>query len=652
MNRLFQPNVVAFPVCLMIGVLLSYSILSGQNDLSKYDRYPPFKEVVDHFYDTYAPSSRANTFYDFRKDEIGYEVFLRNSRTYEVEGGTKLLWSLEKGSFQNLKLPLRNPDSDDAQVRRNAMRNAGQFDRHPFYGYDNWPADVVRIFRNGQDLSSRQINGLGRAYAATAEFYVHERSGRPGSDHVQAFQKDLDPTVFTDTDLSAYERNMEASIREFQRLDKQDPGFQLIVGSPRIKAANQHTTAYLDLMLIQQSERAKKWLKPGIYPALYLQMAANLLNSCPQGAILFTNGDNDTFPLWYLQETEGVRKDVAVINLALLNDGSYVRYVLEDLEGKQRPKVQLPVSAYQGRDLMVLTVKNNGDKKSADAKTFFQAAEKAIKKGDPSVKVSKVALKAPKGEGLIWSKLPKGAVKVDEFYLMARQGGAYWLRQDLFLMDVLMSNAWERPICFSAGVHPSNHRGLNEYIWQEGLISRLYPAGQDQNMEVPLIFPNLNLQRNVDLFLDVYKYDSLISWGPGVSIEKDLLRTQLRHALIKTLGAQDEQKQFDATPVLLDIFINQFMVGQERKDPINIIVANCAIHAGSAPRARKILNSLFSHCEQMHYMVMSGREKDMEKISDLADLLRKLQVPYKELGEMGQVDKLKKLFRQLSNRYE
>jgi len=79
----------------------------------------------------------------------------------------------------------------------------------------------------------------------------------------------------------------------------------------------------------------------------------NLLNSCDQDGILFTNGDNDTFPLWYLQEVEDVRRDVRVVNLSLLNTGWYIRQ-LKHME----PKVAMDLTDEQIDRLMAVRLRD------------------------------------------------------------------------------------------------------------------------------------------------------------------------------------------------------------------------------------------------------------------------------------------------------
>lgn len=106
--------------------------------------------------------------------------------------------------------------------------------------------------------------------------------------------------------------------------------------TPRLATIHSYAVALIILILpvltlannYERNNRSGNWVA--------YDFAYNLLNSCDQNALLFTNGDNDTFPLWFVQEVEKIRPDVRVINFSLLNGGWYIKQC--------RDKRQVPIT--------------------------------------------------------------------------------------------------------------------------------------------------------------------------------------------------------------------------------------------------------------------------------------------------------------------
>jgi len=164
--------------------------------------------------------------------------------------------------------------------------------------------------------------------------------------------------------------------------------------------------------------------------------------SCKPNAILFTNGDNDTYPMWFLQFIDGYRKDITVINLSLLNVPWYIKQL-----------------------------KNNYPTGTNNLKLIL--SDKEIDKLSPIMWESK-KVTVPVDSQIT----NKG--KIDWLVLPTIEGGAIRV-QDIMIIQILESNNWERPIYFSTTVANLNKIGLNEYLSLEGLVYKIETKKQNIN---------------------------------------------------------------------------------------------------------------------------------------------------------------------------
>jgi len=165
--------------------------------------------------------------------------------------------------------------------------------------------------------------------------------------------------------------------------------------------------------------------------------ALNMLASCERDAILFTHGDNDTYPLWYAQQVEGVRRDVAVINLSILNAPWYIKQLRDGPAG-------IPVAF---SDDYIDGVLGGISLRSYEALRWTPYAK--------HVTIS----------GLTWDMPPD--------YVTGDGKSGFLTVSSLMVVHIIEQVNWKRPIYFSTYVAPPKMIGLVPFMSMEGMVYRL-----------------------------------------------------------------------------------------------------------------------------------------------------------------------------------
>lgn len=343
-------------------------------------------------------------------------------------------------------------------------------------------------------------------------------------------------------------------------------------------------------------------------------IGANYLKSCAPNSVLFTYGDNDSFPVWYVQDVEQVRTDVRVANLSYIQAGWYIDMM------RQKAFKSEPLPFTLGSEKYIEGVRtqlpvNNVIDKPVDINEIVHFA--GLDDTKYMVDLS--------GKGDYLNYLPSNKFKIDvdtatvltngtvkEYFKDRLVSPMIWeytetdaFKGDLAIMDLLGTNKWKRPIYISTTVPSSQYKGLEKFFIQEGLTYRVAPVKTDK--------PE---QGDFGMIDQIVMYDNLMnkfSWGnaadPSVYLDENNKRMLSNfRRIFGNLGKEllikgDTVKALEVAHRGLEIVPAKKMPN----DFFSLGMAEVLLRGGQKDEGEKLINEIISYSkEYLDYAISIG----------------------------------------------
>jgi hypothetical protein len=593
--------------------------------------FPDYRTVLEQFFRRYEYSPDYSRYVNFLKMKDGWLVEHVDWSQDKTISNRELFWSAKTGKYEEVhNFPILIGSQDWEAIEQSyivspPIAGAYYYERCPYYGYKNWDIDVIKDFGDEKVLGDTVLEGLARAYSNYAQAYLWQQYGLHSHGEGSAVLRigNVDQTR-----VEEFIKYEDLSLAAYERLMKQNPKYETMLGEVGIKYACENCYAFQCLTTLGSKEKAKKYVKTGLFNDETTNWLNNILLSLKPGAILYTNGDLDTYGLWYLQETQGLRRDVNIINLSLLSVPQYLEAIQKGF--CSQPPVSFSFSLdemYSGKLDFVYP-----QAESENEYTPHEAIARIIKdmkeKEEPNDRVvERMYLKIHNNKSAFKDLEEPSLPDTTRFRLEDN----YLLMSDLVQMDLLGTYFGKRPIYY---LYSSDASFLTSHFLNavQGVPSELMPLPQSYNNNT-----YYGLSRFYTNLVTDFKWPFSYTSNSG---PRYIMRNQMKHVYSSAAWSFRESDPAKAKNIMNRLSEKL----PETVYPLGLMdVYNARLYyeLGESQKGNKLLtatvNYSFSQLKELeniprHLHLPSAKEKEIDEFKNVLKEARAVADEFEETG--------------------
>ncbi|HEV7779718.1 MAG TPA: hypothetical protein VGO58_00550 [Chitinophagaceae bacterium] len=463
------------PGILLVLVILFPVILFGQSS------FPSYPDILKRFFSLYSykPAEYSEGLI-FAKRKDGWYVDIVDLLKDEKILKEQLFWSAAGNTYQPVKGMDEPGDKTEINDKLreylgfNVSYNYYGYERCRYFGYHDWAMDMIRDFGKETGQPDTLTEGLGRAYSFYSSGYLWEQYGfnglLTGEDTLRRpLNNDEMPSPERVLKVKEY---IDKAIVTYKNLEKNNPLYKTMIGNAGMRVFNEQMNGYMQMMMCGNEQLAREYLEQVTPDKNIESIARQYLSGCAPNSILFSFGDNDTYPLWYIQQVQGYRKDVTVINTSLAGFVPWINV----LKRNNMVSFSTTVKTYEAKTFEYSSFKSQTN--WPETKPFsFAAFIKMIQEKKYPDPVWNGDISTYPSRDIILNidpvKFKKMSPQAGLGSSIKAEAGKYLVLSDLLALDIINSNIYTRPVYLT-----SRSEFFPASLQQEGLVYRLLPLSK------------------------------------------------------------------------------------------------------------------------------------------------------------------------------